>query len=908
MASRVLRKLQREQEEQKRLADLYQAERGANDNEEGAEEENNDDEEEEEEDLVPAGNTRQKGNAFAFLDEADDEDAGEEDIKAEDSELEGSGKDDVDEANPAPENTSSKGKSKKKPKKKKKKKPANTEPSGPHVEIEKKQADEGLDEIDLALRSLQVKNGQKAPVAETGVVSDELKSFYGALATDSKYLNALNEMKKLFGSSVLDGETEAGPVPPRRRGRGPQQVDLGGALAGRHNPASRGQGLAGLALRKNVFMLGKEEWPKATSGGLGMEMEETFWDLTTEYRYVHNSAYQDVQKQFEACVESLDPQRMIRLLQFNPYHISTLLQVSEIAKQQGDHAVSGDLLERALFTFGRSVHSSFHTALAEGKARFDFRRPENREFWLAAWRYIGVLGQRGTWRTAYEWAKLLLSLDPEEDPYNVRMVIDQFAIRGGQFESFLRLASIDPESVVDWGQRSPNIEISSALAHYKLKHAVECRTVLDSAVRRYPWIFARLLRELNIDRIPPSIWGKEPRNEREELETASYVTRAKDVWNTPEALSLLVELVETASGPSLILPDDEIPISLNMARHTLLSDIPSLISLLPRKYTTIQTSASDPLPPEDNVQAYSTDPSGLGNTDFADDISDDSIADAQDRPSFFGNVNNLLRRFGLPMVSASDPILGAPDRGGDDAPANPRNATVESEGEEGGGDAESEWGPAGVWPEDVVRLINESDLDTDAALVRNERMRRNGDDSQMDPQRLAAERAIMAEWDQVREIRWREDPLIGALWDRRVSNGTRLLAERWTAGRGPAASNYRSWEEINGPITLPAPDFVPHPHGNDGGETSVAAAIIALAQAHGRGPSPPPPLPSSSTPSSSSAAPLSSSTTQPPLPSGPASGRRRLHTALAPRPRPTGSQGVDGRARHGSVRRGFEQS
>ena len=64
-----------------------------------------------------------------------------------------------------------------------------------------------------------------------------------------------------------------------------------------------------------------------------MEIVEKNADGTVEYRYVHNRAYQDVQSQFESCVASMDPNRLVVLLQHNPYHISTLLQVSEIAKQ-----------------------------------------------------------------------------------------------------------------------------------------------------------------------------------------------------------------------------------------------------------------------------------------------------------------------------------------------------------------------------------------------------------------------------------------------------------------------------------------------------------------------------------------------------------------------------------------------
>ena len=226
------------------------------------------------------------------------------------------------------------------------------------------------------------------------------------------------------------------------------------------------------------------------------------------------------------------------------YHISTLLQVSEIAKQQGDHSISGDLLERALFTFGRSAHSSFTHALSEGKARLDFRRPENREFWLAAWRYVKDLGQRGTWRTAYEWAKLILSLDPEGDPYCISNIIDQLALRGGSAEHFLKLADSSLFKDEIWTEK-PNINISKAMAQYRLKMPQECRAHLAQFVQTYPWVFARLFQELNLSNLPKSIWGKQPRTDREKFEAESYVLNAKDIWSLPDAISLLVEVVET---------------------------------------------------------------------------------------------------------------------------------------------------------------------------------------------------------------------------------------------------------------------------------------------------------------------------------------------------------------------------
>ena len=287
------------------------------------------------------------------------------------------------------------------------------------------------------------------------------------------------------------------------------------------------------------------------------------------------------------------------------YHISTLLQVSEIAKQQGDHSVSGDLLERALFSFGRSVHSSFSAALSQGKARLDFRRPESREFWLAAWRYIHNLGQRGTWRTAYEWAKLILSLEPESDPYCVRLILDQLALRGSQMDHFLKLSKC-PIYNDAWYNSSPNIRISCALAEYKLKRPEDCRNSLRSAIYDYPWIFHRLFQELNIEYTPKSIWGKKAGSQREKLECELYINYAKDLWNSPDVISLLVEVTEIAESSQGLRNSRHI--TMNEARHVLLSGTPTLMGFIPRDYTTMSTSSSDPLPPPDSLPSYSTAP------------------------------------------------------------------------------------------------------------------------------------------------------------------------------------------------------------------------------------------------------------------------------------------------------------
>ncbi|KAF1839200.1 Nulp1-pending protein-like protein [Decorospora gaudefroyi] len=571
MSSRALRRAQRELEEKKIQEKLAQEEQ---------------DEDVSEHEVAPKTNT--KPSLFAMLgggggqDDEDDED------DERDVEPEADGSDDQAEAEHTPPTTSSKKSKKKKKKGKAKAKVTAAAPA-------KTKSD--LDEIDQALLALNLTTDQTSTGndQQDGAISEEKKQLFSVLSIDTQYLHAANEMKKLFGRAALQNiDEDARPRP---------QAGIAAALAGRNAPGNRN--LASLGLRRNIFIQGKEEWPRATAGGLGMEVVEKRADGSVEYRFVHNNMYQDVQRQFHICVASMDPERMVQLLHHNPYHISTLLQVSEIAKQQRENAAASEMLERALFTFGRSVHSTFSANLAAGKARLDFRRPENREFWLAAWRYIATLGVRATWRTAFEWAKLLIAMDPEQDHYCFRLLIDQLALRGRDPQALVDLVE------ADYLQRQwkvpPNLAFSVALAHDRTKQPQKARTALRNAVKEYPWLAARLCKELDISPIPKPVWGKEPNGDYQELLCQLYVPKAKDLWNTTEGTTLLVEIcysfeeeLGTGEDPYWLT---QIP-EADLARHVILSDNLLLISLLDVRVKAKFTSVSDPLPPDDSITSY----------------------------------------------------------------------------------------------------------------------------------------------------------------------------------------------------------------------------------------------------------------------------------------------------------------
>jgi hypothetical protein len=570
MSSRAIRKLQK-------LRDLEQQQ-----------DSENQDESSEDEAPRPA---KPKFNAFDLLNAEDgneDEEGEEEEQKEEET---------VEQSKPEPAPTKPKKANKKKKKKKaaKSSEPADTPPKSEEAD---------LDEIDRALKELST-GGQSSVGADLSTASRDVrgasfpKTTNQLLGIEPKFLNATNEMRRLFGNVVLENfDSPADSGTGRRRDRNREMVDLAQALTGRYSPASRGQSLGGVTLRRNVLMQGKDEWPRAPSGGLGMETVEKLPAGETLYRLVHNTAYQDVQRQFELCVESMDPQRLIGHLQYNPYHISTLLQVSEIAKHQGDHAVSADLMERALFNIGRSVHSSFANRLKEGEAKLDFIHAENRELWLVGWRYISNLGMKGTWRTAYEWAKLLLSLD-DSDPYCMKLLIDHLALRGREYAQFVDLCTQTRFSR-DWADL-PNIQCSLVMAYLRLNKPHDCRRQLSLAMSRYPWIFNRLAQELDLQHIPKQIWGKMPPTGSHELFTELYIARAKDLWNTPEAVSLIMEVADTLSDKDEPIESPEI--TLDIARHVVLSDLPKVTTHLPNHFVAGRLSASDPLPPYDS-EAY----------------------------------------------------------------------------------------------------------------------------------------------------------------------------------------------------------------------------------------------------------------------------------------------------------------
>ncbi len=302
MSSRQLRKLQQQRELERAKLQAPPAEERASDSEGG-----------EEDEALPVQKPSFFAN-FAALQADQDQD--------EDS---GAGEHEVEndwQHSPGGEPFTSPGSAKKakKAKKKKKKKPKQEEENMSVSGLPISRPDGRDDEIDAALQEFSFKIEPGSICTTMPAAHPEYERICALIGINTQHLKVANEMRNLFGRTAVENHDDAGgPVPrgARRRHRAAQrQVDLETALKGNHAP---GKGLPELTLRRNAFIQGKDDWPRATTGGMAMDIidDQRLYNGVIVFRFMHNQAYNFVQQQFHAFVEMGDPQNLIGLLQRN---------------------------------------------------------------------------------------------------------------------------------------------------------------------------------------------------------------------------------------------------------------------------------------------------------------------------------------------------------------------------------------------------------------------------------------------------------------------------------------------------------------------------------------------------------------------------------------------------------------
>lgn len=458
------------------------------------------------------------------------------------------------------------------------------------------QTTEGRDEVDAAVEEVNKLLGGKLVVPPTtGAAESSRHSTRPLLTVDKRFLNANAEMKRIFGSSVVRAEQR-------------KKVT--------HSSRSRRV--------QTILAVPRDTWPKMDKPGLTMTPVE-YKDGCQWFAFEHSPAYQKVQCMFWDAVETFDPNSIASILNKYPYHIDSLLQLSEVCRMGEDVPMAAELIERTLYCFERCFHTLFN--ISQGNCRLSYSRAENRPFFIALFRHIYYTGRQGCHRTALEFSKLLLSLDPEADPLCALLVIDYFAIRAGEYRFLLELFNQweKPRNL----SQLPNFSFSVPLAMFHSARAGGCQEtsradeLLQQALIQFPSLLLPLMDKCGVmvdagvrnhhfysscdlDRDPTAL----------RVLIKLYIERSHSLWKEPEVISWLEQncrqvIVRVDSKDPLVEICTErrsrryVGTPANVCRHVVVSEFEQVVAALPKEVTSKPITMYDPLPPEDSVAGYS---------------------------------------------------------------------------------------------------------------------------------------------------------------------------------------------------------------------------------------------------------------------------------------------------------------
>lgn len=365
-----------------------------------------------------------------------------------------------------------------------------------------------------------------------------------------------------------------------------------------------------------------ETWPRVGKSGISMKLLHTK-DGYSYFAFEHSPAYQTIQFQFLDAVESMDPNNISGILNFYGYHVDSLLQLSEVCKMAEDHQMAAELLERALYCFECSFHPLFN--VTQGKSRMEYKKAENRPFFLALFHHLIFVGKKGCYRTALELCKLLLSLSPDEDPLCVLLMIDFYALHSEEYEFIIRIYD-EWEAHKNLSQL-PNFAFSISLAHFHRSKSTNSFAIADDLLQKalinFPSALMPLLDKcavaldsalMNHRFFGVACQTSEPKGLKQLV--ALFVGRTFSEWKDPEVVDWLARNVKQVLGRV----DKNDPFveecakkrqiryqgtPKNIHRHIILSDIKEATTSLPVDLTLSPVMSYDPLPPTDSVSGYS---------------------------------------------------------------------------------------------------------------------------------------------------------------------------------------------------------------------------------------------------------------------------------------------------------------
>ncbi|KAF8972061.1 transcriptional repressor TCF25-domain-containing protein [Flammula alnicola] len=483
---------------------------------------------------------------------------------------------------------------------------------------EKKAANDELDQV-LAELSIQYPASQKISQATTGK-----QSLADLLSVSLQHLDGEAEMRRFFGSRVVTANRT-------EQSSSRKKVPAVKSHLTRPQPTWwAAKGREGLSLRP----LSDEETEAKLKRHGWTPMQEKWW--TVEY----SKKYKSMTKAFMDTVLSGDPQGFWDLLGTLPWHADTLLQISEVYRHREEHAQAVDFIDRALFTYERSFIGSFN--FTTGLNRLDFDHVENRPFFLALHRQVTDLQRRGCVRTAFEFSRLMYSIDPWNDPHGALLHLDFLAIKAGMqqwlvdvYDIFAeRRASgsvgqdtrLNPSVLPGWAYaRALALRVSEDAT--KEKDHTKSTNALKEALHDFPSVVPLLADKLDVSlpanirahrdfKIETDAYSLSPPVGTLHLLSHLYVQRSLPLWKehatwfrstTTEAFSTLPSsLPVTERRKSFFFQFENQNLRYSVYRHIMVLETSyrRLFSFIPRQVLEAKSLACDPLPPPTSINEY----------------------------------------------------------------------------------------------------------------------------------------------------------------------------------------------------------------------------------------------------------------------------------------------------------------
>ncbi|XP_076272258.1 nuclear localized protein 1 [Rhynchophorus ferrugineus] len=447
-----------------------------------------------------------------------------------------------------------------------------------------------IDEVERSVREVNRLLGENVspkvatPINQKGHERGTYKKTI--LSVQHKHLNPSNELKRIFGSKIIQAEH-------KRKSR----VGTRGHL-------------------KNTWMVScKDNWPQVGKSGLSMSLAETKGGLQYFY-YEHSQSYRQVENTFLQAVESLNPDNIVAIINEHPYHVNALIQLSDLCKLSEDLAMAAELVERALYCLEFAFHPLFN--VAQGNCRLDFRRQENRALYITIFKHLMFLGGRACSRTSLEFCKLLLTLDPETDPVAIKLAIDFYALRAKEYQWLIDFVS-ELDSTYNLLQL-PNIAFSLPVAYFYTGEIDKADDLLQDALLMFPNVLKPLLEQCSVQ-IDSRVSTHEFFNSLNEKNTPPslnqlvqlYVNRNYHIWKDGDLLSWLEgnvhEVLNRVDKKDPLVDDYKErrvrrfsgPLPLSIGRHIILSDDVKGLSF---SDSSGPIMSFDPLPPKDSINLY----------------------------------------------------------------------------------------------------------------------------------------------------------------------------------------------------------------------------------------------------------------------------------------------------------------